>query len=578
MPETLRQAFEQSGKTKRQRYEQHFEALKRERSSFDSHYMALASYFRPRRIRLQITDRNKGDARNQNIIDSTGVFAVDVASAGLHTGLTSPSRPWFTMQTPDPNLSRGNKRVEVWLKDATQILLDLMSDSTLYDSLHEVFGDLLTFATAAMSVLPDEEDVFRSESYPVGSYVVAFDHLRKPVVFAHEYECTVLELVEEFAVRPGGWDVDWSTVSSHAKEQFTQGNLTAPCRVTWMITKNYEHDPDRLQAKYKKFASCHWETLDQAEEGQRGKFLRESGFDTFPVMVPRWFTTGRNSYGDSCPGMVALGDNKQLQVQNQYEGKAIVKMVDPPLVGEHELINQPVSQVAGGITFVRNPQHGLRALYEVNLGLDHLNLSMERTAQRINRAFYVDLFLAVTRDARSQPPTAEEIRARFQEKLLGLGPVFNRTDSELLSPMIDRMYELADARGYIPEVPEELAEVPLKIEYTSILMQALKMAVLGQTDRFLSSVAGMSQFYPEMAYKIRAFKAVDIYREQTGADPELVFSDEEAGERFAQAQQAAQAQAEAERGVLIAKAMKDSSQAQMGTDSALDRVVRSTAS
>ena len=75
------------------------------RASFDSHWRELGEYYFPRRPRFFSTDRNKGDKRSQQIVDSTPRFAARTLQSGLHAGLTSPSRPWMRLTTPDTKLS-----------------------------------------------------------------------------------------------------------------------------------------------------------------------------------------------------------------------------------------------------------------------------------------------------------------------------------------------------------------------------------------------------------------------------------------------------------------------------------------
>ena len=82
------------------------------RASFDSHWRELGDWMLPRRTRFWSADRNKGDKRNQNIIDSTARFAARTLQSGLHAGLTSPARPWFKLSTHDPALIRPMSALE----------------------------------------------------------------------------------------------------------------------------------------------------------------------------------------------------------------------------------------------------------------------------------------------------------------------------------------------------------------------------------------------------------------------------------------------------------------------------------
>ena len=104
-----------SPKTKRERLELLKGSLLTIRSSFDAHWRDLADFVQPRRIRFFASDRNRGDKRNQNIIDSTARFAHRTLQSGLHAGLTSPARPWFKLTTPDPDLA-DFEPVKEWVR------------------------------------------------------------------------------------------------------------------------------------------------------------------------------------------------------------------------------------------------------------------------------------------------------------------------------------------------------------------------------------------------------------------------------------------------------------------------------
>lgn len=105
--------------SKRAQLEQLRAMLWTDRSSFDAHWRDLGDFLLPRRTRFWAGDRNRGDKRNQNIIDSTATFATRTLASGLHAGLTSPARPWFKLTTPDPDLAEF-KPVQEWLETVTQ--------------------------------------------------------------------------------------------------------------------------------------------------------------------------------------------------------------------------------------------------------------------------------------------------------------------------------------------------------------------------------------------------------------------------------------------------------------------------
>ena len=61
------------------------QALKTERSTWDSHWRELAEFVSPFRSRWQTSDRNRGTKRHDKIIDSTASLAHRVLSAGMMT-------------------------------------------------------------------------------------------------------------------------------------------------------------------------------------------------------------------------------------------------------------------------------------------------------------------------------------------------------------------------------------------------------------------------------------------------------------------------------------------------------------
>jgi hypothetical protein len=278
--------------------------------------------------------------------------------------------------------------------------------------------------------------------------------------------------------------------------------------------------------------------------------------------------------------MTALGDVKQLQIMQKRKAQLLAKAVDPPLTGPAALRTQKTSLLPGDITYldVREGMQSLRPIHEVRLeGFQHLSADVGDVQYRVQRAFYEDLFLMLARsDATrgSQPVTAREIDERHEEKLLALGPVLERTNDELLDPIVDRIYQIMDDAGLIPEPPEQLKGVELRVEYISILAQAQKLVgVVGQ-DRFLQSTVSLMEAFPEIRHKINIMQAVDNYGEMLGVDPNILRSTEDAqASAAAEAQQAQQAQ-QAQNAVAVTKAAQQASQTNMGGDTALQRLIQ----
>jgi hypothetical protein len=152
--------------------------------------------------------------------------------------------------------------------------------------------------------------------------------------------------------------------------------------------------------------------------------------------------------------------------------------------------------------------------------------------------------------------------------------VLERTNDELLDPLVDRAYTLMDRAGLIPTPPEELSGVALKVEYISIMAQAQKLVGVVGLDRFLQTTVPLFEVYPEIRHKIEIFQVVDNYGEMLGIDPRVVRSTEDALKRQQADNQAQQEMQQTAQAVEMAKAAKLASEAPVTGDSVLSRVVQ----
>jgi len=573
-------------RTKLEEYRALKSALWSTRATFDARWGDLAEYIQPWRTRFQPGDRNQGGSKNQKILDSTTQFSARTLQSGLHAGLTSPARPWLRMTTPDPNMAE-RPQVKTWLHTVTERMRAVFQQTNLYNILPIIYGDLGTFGTAAMAVLEDDRDLFRCYTYPIGSYAVALDSRGRVGTFVVEYERTVREVVEEFGfpstlpetVRKGR-EPDWSKFSLMVRRAWERKHYDQPVTVCWVVTRNYDANPEKFAPKYRPWTSCHFEldTSSGSDPNPNG-FLRESGFHEFPVMVPRWDLTGGDSYGTNCPGMMALGDVKSLQILQKRKAQAIEKSVNPPLIGPSFLKSQKVSAIPGGITYEDLPQGqtGLRPIYEVSLqGLQFLLGSEQQTQYRIQRAYFEDLFLMLATSDRqlgADRPTAREIDERHEEKLLALGPVLERTNDELLDPLVDRVYAILERAGLIPEPPEELQGVKLKVEYISVLHQAQKLVGVAANDRFLSSTLSVAEALPDIVDRLDADEIAEDYADKTGVPPQFLRSRALAEQMRQQRNQMIAAQQQAEIAKSTGQAAQAAGSARMDEDTLLKRVV-----
>jgi hypothetical protein len=201
-------------------------------------------------------------------------------------------------------------------------------------------------------------------------------------------------------------------------------------------------------------------------------------------------------------------------------------------------------------------------------------LDIQEVQSRIDRAFYVPLFLMISYgQQRGQPPTAREIEERHEEKMLVLGPVLESFIDELLDPLVDRVFAMMDRAGLIPPAPPDLEGVSLQTEYTSMLAQAQKMQGVGLLDRFMLSAGPLAQAFPDVAVCIDGKRVLQEYRDALGVHPDIIRSPEDvAAIQQAQAQ-AQQQQVMTDQFATTAQAAKAASEATLADGTTvLDRL------
>lgn len=557
--------------------------LELERSSFISQYRDLSDYILPRRARFTVTDVNKGDRRNTKINDATATLAMRTLRSGMLSGVTSPARPWFRLTTPDPSLAEFG-RVKEWLFQVQNIMSNSFLKSNLYNTLPLVYGDMGTFGTAPFSC----EEVFsksvlHTQSYPVGSYMIAVDEYGKVNTFVRDYQMTVGNLVTKYGKKNGKGEVDWSNISMLVKNQYENGNYNTWIEITLVIMPNDLYDPNGLESKFKKFKSVVFErgfsgtgrmTAYPVDGADDMKLLSEKGYDNFPILCGRWEYNAEDAYGTNCPGMEVLGDVKALQLGEKRTFEAIDKMIKPPMVAPASMRNQSSSLLPGDVTYVsdREGGQGFRPAFEMNFQIDKMEGKQEQTRRRIQRGCFEDLFLMIANDDRNGI-TAEEIRAKKEERLLALGPVLEQLNQDVLDPVIDLSFDFHRRQGKLPPPPPELSGVDLKVEYISVLAQAQKLITIGSVERFTGFASNLIAVRPEVQDKVDFDQLIDVYADITSVVPSIVRTDEKTAEIRAQRQQAVQQQQQAEQAVQQSQAVKNLSQSDTEGQNALTELI-----
>lgn len=543
--------------------------LRINRYSWWTHWRELADYFLPRRYRWIITPNmmGRGSPINQHILDSTGVIAARNLAAGLVSGKSSPTRPWFKLKIGRID-STGTNPISLWLAECERLLYLIFHESNFYNSIAIFYYDLVVFGTAALLIYEDFENVISCYNPCAGEYYVDIDGRYVPCIFYREFTLTVSAIVNEFGIEncpeeiqrmyrdPNGANLTREFVVAHSIEPNNDGRARA-----FGFSTDYAY-----RETYWIWGGTANGQAGSQQIGPKG-FLRKRGFFERPNIIGRWDLVSNDAYGRS-PAMDALGDQKQLQLETRRKAQAIDKMVNPPLVADVQLKNQPASLLPGGITYVSgyaaSGKPGFSSVYDTKFPVNEITQDLDECRKRISSTFFNDVLRVASQYETRSNITAVEWDMRKSESLVMLGPALERIDHEVLAPVLDRTFGIAARANVFPPPPPEIAGMPMEIEFVSMLAQAQQAAQSASIERVLGLAGNIAAVNPDIMDKINFDYTIDKYSTLLNNDPKMMRSNDEAmaiRQQRAQAQMAAQ---QAQMADLMAKAGKTLSETQVG--------------
>lgn len=554
--------------------------LKNGRASIEPLWQEIAKFILPDRLRMLSTDVNDLWKSRRFIVDSTATRASRTAVSGMQAGITSPSLDWFLLAPPHPALME-QADVKRWLYGTTEAMRFVFNQSNFYQVTPMLYEDITNFGTSCAMIEGSLETAIHLTHFPIGSYWIASDWKGRTNTFAREFQMTVFDIIEKFALRDeyeSSDSIDWSKVSEKVKSCYENDQYHEMVDVTHMVypNPNYVMGDDRSEKK--KFASCYFENSIQADSAKppyEDKFLRESGYDYFPVLAPKWSVLGEDWYGNNCPGITALPDVRMLQKMQSRKLQGIEKMADPPMTGPSKLRTMPSSTMPGRKTYIDvfQGQQGFAPSYMVDPRLLEIRQDISETKQMISDIYLENVFLSLTRDQRAQPPTAREVEELSREKSSLIGPLLEQLNVDMLGPAVDITFYEMNKLGMVPPPPDMLQGMPLKVEYISELAQRQKFVAVGSMDRmlgFITAYASIDQMIPQ---KINAGAFVDMYGDRLGISPGVIRSEKEFAAVIQQIQQAQAAQAQAAQAESLSKTSKNLSQSETSDgDNLLDQL------
>lgn len=442
-----------------------------------SHWQDLGDYINIKRSFI-VTKRREGSSQTTNLFDSTAPKANDDLAAFIAGTLTNMSMQWFGLRADDEQFN-GDVPVRNWLDSCSQIIYKYLRTSNFNTEIQEAYKDLGAFGTACLLLEEQIQDgkfvgfLFRAEA--IGSYAISED--------ADGSVNTVfrkLMMPGEAAFAKWGKELSEKTQKKIEKNPDDKINIIHAV-FPWKAM-------DGLKKFDKPFASVYFEEEEK-------KKLEVKGYYELPFFVPRWAKTSGEMYGRG-PGHTALPDILTLNKAIESTLMAWAKAANPPLLALDDAVIGNVNTTPDGITWIRNPQG---VMYLESKGRFDVNAQLVADVRSsIKDIFFSNQFTLPDKSI----ITATEVERRLELMQQVLGPVVGRLEYELLSPLINRAFQILLRNGLLPAPPEHFAKaavngVGLSVSYEGPLARAQRNADIKATSDAVTFVTALQEVYPD---------------------------------------------------------------------------------
>jgi hypothetical protein len=541
-------------------FDKRFESLKSEFNLYSASGQDIAQYINPTRGLFNSARPQRGKMVDHKILlDAYATQSCRKSASGLNSGITSKARPWFRLTLSSGDLAKL-VAVRMWLDEVQKRMYAILEGSNFYGVAQSIYEELLTFGTGCFIMLEDVDTVIRFRNFTFGEYYLGTNDKGRVDTFGREIWLTVAQMIKKF-----GYD----NCSAEVKSAWENNRKDEWIQIRHLIEPNMQRDPVKVDFTNMPYRSMYWETGSRDEV-----FLAQRGFKRFNIISPRWMIPTTDVVYGYGPGWDALGDVKELQKVKFDKLLAQEKLHNPPMQQDAN-VDGYANLLPGGVTktTANVPNAGLTPAYQINPNMESFIQLAEQCYQSIDRHFFTDLFtqFATLDDGQR---TATEIAAKEQERVLLMGPILNNLDEEMLSKVIELLFEIMEENGLIPPPPEEIQGQEIKVQYISILAQAQRAVGVTGIQKVIGFAGEVSAIWPEARHNINIDEAIREVADMEGAPVKILNEEETIDEMREQEAQVQNLQGAAQSIDTAANVGKTLSETELDKNSALDKVVK----
>jgi hypothetical protein len=458
----------------------------------------------------------QGRKRTDRIFDETAVVGVQEFASRLQSGIVPNYARWADFVAGSEVPKEQQKEVNLVLDQVTEYVFEILQNSNFAQEVHESFLDIALGTGILLVEEGDAINPIRFKAIPLPQAVLTSGHDDK---VDHVYRRRMIRMKELLVAYPKG-DLSEKMLMALEKSPDKECEIIEVCYKNHYNNKEEEH---RFCAIAKEFEHKIYEETYK-------------GLGSNPYVIYRWSKCAGETYGRG-PLQLALPaiktanlvvelilENAQMAISGMYQ------------VEDDGVINvDNVSLIPGTIIPKAAGSSGLTPIAPAgNFNVSDLVLRDMRT--NIKKALYNDMLGNANEKT---PMSATEVAERQADLSRQIGAAFGRLQSELVTPVLQRVVYILKKQGRIKIPLINGREV--KIQSSSPLAQAQHQQDVGTIDRFLAMIQG--RVGPELAnILIKQDEVAKYVAKKLGVPEELIRSTEEMQAAAQQMQQMMQQQ------------------------------------
>lgn len=432
-----------------------------------------------------------------------GIRSNRIFTSGMSSHLIPEGSKFFAYDTADTKL-KDNDAVSRYFSEVSSITLNVLNSSNFFTEMTSAINELGYVGTACVLTEPSDSMLVRFKAYHIDNYYI-----------------------DESA--EGNIDTVYFKMqmkSRQVMQMFNKDTDNIPENI--VDDEKGEEDYTIIHAIYPRSDKLTGTSVKTKKAvasvylcEKTNTIIRETGYDTNPFAVGRFYKASNEIYGRS-PAAEVLSTLSMLNAMEDTRIRTAQRLANPPWLLSNTGDTKWVSNDQGSLIYYNGSRAGTKP-EQVSVKDNPMvtETIINSKNEEVESAFFVGLFNPL-QNRRNM--SATEVSKRDEIAMTALVPPITRITRELLAPVFLRVYEILQKSGVYPQKPEELGSGKIKINFNSKATLAIKELELMSVRSLVMDTMSLAEANREVLDLINFDEVIRISQEALGVPNSIIKS------------------------------------------------------